>query len=195
MTTPGLRERKKAKTLRAIQDQALRLVAEQGYNATTVEQIAEAAEVSPSTFFRYFPTKEDAIVADEYDPVIIEAIVAQPSDLTPMQAVRRTFAELFPPFLEDDSERVLTRAKLIFEVPALRNRALSNVLVTQRLICEAVATRLGREPEDMQIQQFAGAVIGVLTPVLIAWVESGGATPLWRLVDDAMAHLEAGLPL
>jgi AcrR family transcriptional regulator len=70
---PGLRERKKAKTRAAIQEQAMRLFRERGYEATTVEQIAEAAEVSPSTFFRYFPTKEAVVMYDVLDQILIEA--------------------------------------------------------------------------------------------------------------------------
>ena len=66
----GLRERKKAKTKSAIQSHAIRLFREQGFAATTVEQVAEAAEVSPSTVFRYFATKEDLVVNDDYDPII-----------------------------------------------------------------------------------------------------------------------------
>ena len=74
MNSPGLRERKKQKTRWAIQEHALRLFAEQGYEATTVDQIAAAAEISPSTFFRYFPTKEDLVIEDEYDALLVEGL-------------------------------------------------------------------------------------------------------------------------
>ena len=76
---PGLRERKKQQTRAAIQREALRLIAERGYHATTCEQIAAAAEVSPATLFRYFPTKEDIVLQDGYDPVIASAVLARPS--------------------------------------------------------------------------------------------------------------------
>jgi AcrR family transcriptional regulator len=75
---PGLRERKKARTRAAIREHALRLFGEQGYQRTTVEQIAAAAEVSPSTFFRYFPTKEDLVLQDDMDTRMVEAFGRQP---------------------------------------------------------------------------------------------------------------------
>ena len=92
---PGLRERKKAKTRAAIQEHALRLFREQGYDATTVEQIAEAAEVSPSTFFRYFPTKEDVVAYDALDPLVMAAWRAQPADMRPIAAMRKAMWDVF----------------------------------------------------------------------------------------------------
>jgi AcrR family transcriptional regulator len=91
----GLRERKKAKTRAAIRDHAMRLFDEQGYAATTVEQIAEAADVSPSTFFRYFPTKEDTVLADDYDPLIVAELRAQPPEMNPIEAIRRSIHAVF----------------------------------------------------------------------------------------------------
>ncbi|HYQ36885.1 MAG TPA: TetR family transcriptional regulator, partial [Mycobacterium sp.] len=81
----GLRERKKIKTRLAIRREAFRLFDANGYAATTVEQIAEAAEVSPSTFFRYFPSKESLLLADDLDPLVLAAFKAQPPDLSPSQ--------------------------------------------------------------------------------------------------------------
>src|SRR5438552_19010789 len=82
----GLRERKKAKTRAAIQRHALQLFREQGYEATTIEQIAQAAEFSPSTFFRYFRTKEDVALSDDLDPQFMSSFEAQPTQLTPVPA-------------------------------------------------------------------------------------------------------------
>ncbi len=92
---PGLRERKKARTRASIREHALRLFREQGYQATTVEQIAAAAEVSPSTFFRYFPTKEDVVLQDDMDTRMIEALERQPAGLSPLGAVRAAIREVF----------------------------------------------------------------------------------------------------
>ena len=89
----GLRERKKAKTRAAIREHALRLFREQGYGGTTVEQIAEAAEVSPATFYRYFPTKEDVVLQDDLDVLTFGSFEAQPAELSPLAAVRAAMAD------------------------------------------------------------------------------------------------------
>ncbi|HZZ53933.1 MAG TPA: TetR family transcriptional regulator, partial [Trebonia sp.] len=94
----SLRERKKARTRAAIREHALRLFREQGYDATTVEQIAAAAEVSPSTFFRYFPTKEDVVLQDGFDDRMFEAFDRQPPSLTPIAALRVAMRETIATF-------------------------------------------------------------------------------------------------
>src|ERR1700735_5238989 len=88
----GPRERKKARTRAAIREHALRLFREQGYHATTVEQIADAAEVSPSTFFRYFPTKEDVVLQDDFDILALAELEAQPPELSPVAGFRAAAA-------------------------------------------------------------------------------------------------------
>ena len=93
---PGLRERKKARTRASIREHALRLFREQGYGATRVEQIAEAAEVSPATFYRYFPTKEDVVLQDDMDVLTLEALGAQPAGLSPLAAVRGAVGSALP---------------------------------------------------------------------------------------------------
>src|SRR5579862_40583 len=120
----GLRERKKAKTRAAIQQQALALFREQGYAATTVEQIADAAEISPSTFFRYFPSKEDVVLYDDLDPHIIAAYNAQPAELSPIQALRGAMRVVFAEVPADVMAQQLERSRLIISVPELRMRML-----------------------------------------------------------------------
>src|SRR5579863_10577394 len=102
----GLRERKKARTRASLREHALRLFREQGYQATTVEQIAAAAEVSPSTFFRYYPTKEDVVLQDDMDTRMIEALERQPAGLGPVTAVRAATREVFASYSAADLDLI-----------------------------------------------------------------------------------------
>src|SRR5271165_1303643 len=113
----GLRERKKARTRASIREHALRLFREQTYQGTTVEQIAAAAEISPSTFFRYFPTKEDVVLYDDFDPQLYAAFAAQPPELSPVQAMRRALNQLFASLPVAEMEQQWDRGQLILSVP------------------------------------------------------------------------------
>lgn len=190
----GLRERKKAKTRAAIQAEALRLFREQGYAATTVEQIASAAEVSESTFFRYFGTKEDVVLHDRFDPLLIEAFHAQPAELGPIQALRATMNTVFGglPVAELEQERV--RGELIFSVPELRARLLVQLTETLEMTAGMLAERVGRSPDDFAVRVATGAVMGIALAVAVAAAERPGVDYL-ALMDEGLAHLEAGLPL
>jgi AcrR family transcriptional regulator len=91
-----------------------------GYEATAVEQIAEAAEIAVSTFFRYFPAKEDLVLTDDYDPLIIEAFREQPPGLGPVEAVRRALRAVFAGLGGDEMADMRERAMLALAVPELR---------------------------------------------------------------------------
>jgi len=191
----GLRERKKLKTRRSIQQHALRLIHAQGYDATTVEQIAEAAEVSPSTFFRYFPTKEDTILTDEYDPLIARSLRAQPPDLSPVTAVRNTLHEIVGEMLADDRQRILDRARLLRSVSSLRSRQWDQMRETQDLMVGGLAERLGRSAADLELRSFVAAVLAVWETTVIAWVEDDGRGDLLVMLDQGITFLAAGCPL
>jgi AcrR family transcriptional regulator len=195
---PGLRERKKARTRAAIREHALRLIREQGYDGTTVEQIAEAADVSPSTFFRYFPTKEDVVLQDELDVLAIDAFEAQPADVPELAAIRAAMKQAFAALGEDELIRMRETTELILTVPELRARAIDEFARTIGVIAEAVARRSGRDPRDFAVRNFAGAIVGVVMAATTPWqdwaAEKHGADMVDR-IDAALAHLEAGLPL
>ncbi len=192
--TCGLRERKKARTRAAIREHALRLFREQGYHATTVEQIAAAAEVSPSTFFRYFPTKEDVVLQDDFDILGVEAFDAQPADLSPVAAYRAAAAQMFAALTPEELARFRETTELTLTVPEVRARALDEFARTIDLTAAAVARRTGRDPDDFAVRNLAGALIGVIMAATMPWSQAP-ATDMFERVDAALAHLEAGLPL
>jgi AcrR family transcriptional regulator len=190
----GLRERKKAKTKAAIREHALRLFHEQGYQATTVEQIAEAAEVSPSTFFRYFPSKEDVVLQDDYDPLLVAAFRDQPAELSPVAALRGAMREVFAGLSAEQMELERERQALVLSEPDLRAGALDGLGATIQLVAEVVAERVGRRQDELPVQTFAGAVLGVLLACLFAAAEDP-TVDIFTRIDEGLAHLEAGLPL
>jgi len=194
---PGLRERKKARTRAAIREHALRLFREQGYDATTIDQIAEAADVSPSTFFRYFPTKEDVVLQDDLDVLAVGAFEAQPPELSPIAAFRAAARDAFGALGEEDLARLRETTELSLTIPEVRARAMDELTRTIDFIAEAVARRAGRDPSDFAARNFAGAVVGVIMAANMPWEEfaNKGAGDMFDRIDAALAHLEAGLPL
>ena len=193
-TVVGLRARKKAKTRASIQHEALKLFRERGYEATTVEHIAEASEISPSTFFRYFRAKEDLVLTDDYDPLIVDAVRTQPAELGPIQAVRAGLRGVFGGLGEAELADMRDRAQLALAVPELRAGMLDQFAQMIRQITDLVAERVDRRAGDFAVSTLAGAILGVMISAEFYWVEHPDAD-LMGLLDDALAHLEAGLPL
>ncbi|MFG2248806.1 TetR family transcriptional regulator [Spirillospora sp. NPDC048823] len=184
----GLRELKKARTRAAIQREALRLFTERGYDATTVEQVAHAAEVAHTTVFRYFPTKEDLVVTDEADPVFYEALRTQPPELTPIQALRAAIRDVLGAFSEDIAT-ARERTVLILSVPALRGAAFGNYLETMRAVTAILAERADRGPDDVTVRTLTGAAFGIMLDIMLRWSEDP-SLDLPQSLDKALATLD-----
>jgi AcrR family transcriptional regulator len=190
---PGLRERKKARTRAAIREHALRLFREQGYDETTVEQIAEAAEVSPSTFFRYFPTKEDVVLQDDMELLWMDVFLAQPADMGPIAALRAAVRAAFEGMGPGELAQLRETMDMAVAVPAVRARMLAEFARTTQVIAQAVAERAGRSANDFEVQALAGAVVGI---AMAAWFDQPeDLDGFGAKLERGLALLEAGLPL
>ncbi|MGW3913659.1 TetR/AcrR family transcriptional regulator [Streptomyces sp. NPDC005070] len=191
---PGLRERKKIKTRIAIREATYRLIERQGYDATTIEQIAEAAEVSPSTVFRYFPTKEDIVLTDEYDPLLEQELRERPADEPWFDSLRHVLRKAVGVGTAEDPEISRLRTRLMVEVPAVRSRMMESMSVTGRLLSRAIGERSGLDPDGLEVRVFAMSLIGGLMETSLYWAETGQGDDLADLVERTVNVLEHGLP-
>src|SRR4051794_10276363 len=186
--SPGLRELKKQRTRIAIQEAALDLIVRQGYDATTCEQIAAAAEVSPATLFRYFPTKEDVVMQDDYDPLMAAAVAARPARERPFLAVRRALAQTLAQLPDQEIATVQERTRLLLSVPALRARLHEQSEAARVALADVLATRMGRPPDDLPVQATAAACAAAVSVAVEHWARNGGQ--LSNHIDTALAALE-----
>ena len=118
----SLRQRKRARTRAALIAAALELFERQGYEATTIDEIAAAADVSPRTFFRYFATKEEVALGDDLSPEILRLLVARPADEPMLESARHVVADSLVLVSEDDREALLARLRIVYRTPSLRAR-------------------------------------------------------------------------
>ena len=187
----GLRELKRQRTRAAIQTEAFRLFTEQGYEATTCEQIAAAAEVAPATFYRYFPTKEDVVLADEYDDLLAALVHDRPTNESPVRAVRRALAAGLEAVYAADADLIRERLRLVLSVPALRARRYEQTRATETLLAPQLAGRMGAAPGDLEVRAVTAAIVGAVVAAVEHWAEHDGSLP--DLVDTALAALEERL--
>ena len=193
-TRLGRRERKKLRTRALIQKEALRLFLEKGVEATTIEEIAEAADIAPSTFFNYFPTKEDVVLQDDLDPVLLEAINMEPAGLGPIAVLREAIHKVFSQLTPEQNTIFQRRLGLMASNPTLRAAFLNQSASQLDEIVAVVARRSGRSSDDFAVRNLAGALLGVMMATFLTAANDPDAD-LLGLADQAMTHLEAGLPL
>ena len=194
----GLRERKKLRTRAAIRDHAMRLFREQGYSETTVDQIAGAAEVSPSTFFRYFPTKEDVVLQDDMEPMLVEALEQQPRELGMVAAIQASMRAVSASLSEEQWDLLRQTAELGMTIPEVRARAMDDFSRTIAMMAGAMARRTGLSPDDLRVRTASGAIFGAIMAATAPWdtykAEQINAD-LFQRVDDALAVLQESLRL
>jgi AcrR family transcriptional regulator len=192
--TPGLGERKRLRTRATVADTALRLFAARGFDQVTVEEIAEASEVSPRTFFRYFAAKEDTLFAesDAGRDVLLEALAAQPSDvalLDALQAAMRAVAEHYA----DQRDRLRMRQEVITSSLSLRSRTAER---QQRwegdVVSHVRASGRAGDMDDFELRLLVASTATSLRVAIETWIALDAGADLADLLEAAFRRLCAG---
>jgi AcrR family transcriptional regulator len=191
----GLRERKKLRTRAQLTDAAIRLFTDRGFDATTVEDIAEAVEVSPRTFFRYFDSKEDVVVRlfDDTGQQLRAMLAARPTEEPPFTAVRAALGSLVQLYTAQ-ADRVLAIKRLAFGTSAIRAALLDRQAQWENGMTDELAVRLGVDPDrDPRPGLVAAVAWAAFSTAVARWVASDGREDLRALVDQALAAVGSGL--
>jgi AcrR family transcriptional regulator len=187
------RERKRTKTRLMIQAEALRLFAEKGYSETTVEEVADAAAISPRTFFRYFPSKEDVVIWDEYDPLVPELLQARPDEEPPIETLRAVIRQALTSLYQSDPERLLARVRLSFSVPELRARFAEEQQRGMETLAPLLEQKRWTRTDDLQLRVIGAALIAAVSVALDRWQQDDGKSDLLALLDQTIDALAKGI--
>ena len=191
MTQPGLRERRRDSTRRSLEDAALRLFARDGFDATTVEAIAAAAEVSPRTFFRYFATKDEVLNPERRarQARLRDAVAAVPLEgLDDLAVALAALADLADDLVAD-RELLLLQRQAVITSPVLRGRTYDVLQSWQQTLAAALAARRGAPLDDLAALSAAAAGIGVWQAVVARWLDDRADGDLGDLLAEAVAGL------
>ena len=193
---PGLRQRKKAEARAALVEAALRLFAERGFDAVTVEEIAEAAGVSRRTFFRYFPAKEEvALERRRVQLDILERTLAAAPPSVPVEVVIRDALGAVAQVYERDRRRILRERAVFARSGTLALADLELDRAFERAIASAVDERVGGgEGDARRARIFAAALMGVVRVALEDWAASRGRVSLRELGEEAVSAALGMLP-
>ncbi|PJE94210.1 TetR family transcriptional regulator [Streptomyces carminius] len=187
---PTLWDRSRQAAIESILETALRLFAEEGYEATTTARIAREAGISQRSLFRYFGSKED-LVCGEQDArgvLLKETVAAQPDDVSVWEALRTGLIAATVP--DHPPERALEISRLIHSTPSLRARQTEKRLRWQELLAPEVERRMGLDGGPVPragALAVIGTVFACMDAAVDAWVASGGTADALALYDEAVA--------
>jgi AcrR family transcriptional regulator len=192
----NLRERKKARTRESLREAALELFARRGFDRTTVDDIAEACEVSPRTFFRYFATKEDVLYADDptWRDVVLAEIAERPVHEAPFAALRAAMLVVAHDY-ERDRDKLAVRVRIVAESPQLQIYRAVRQQGWEADVVNALEQRSGVRGAQARHELELLAAIGIdaLRVTLNAWLVDGRGPGLVTRLDRAFARLASGL--
>ncbi|GAB3705753.1 TetR/AcrR family transcriptional regulator [Amycolatopsis oliviviridis] len=185
----SLRDRQRAETRLLVQTCAVRLFTDVGYDATTVADVAAAAGVSAMTVYRHFPTKEDLVLYDEYDPVTASAVLGQPASLPLAARIGRGLESTAALGTSEEKAFLLARLRLMISVPALRARHLDSQYATADAIVAALCGSAPAPEEEFRVRATAMACLGAAHVALIRWAETDGESDLPALIRQTLTSV------
>ncbi|MGH3623780.1 MAG: TetR family transcriptional regulator [Sciscionella sp.] len=192
----GLRERKKRATRAALSAAALRLSAERGMDNVTIEEIAQAVDVSTRTFFNYFSSKEEAIMADNEQRAekMYAALLARPAGEPIMLGVRNAVLAVLDEIGEPSREWA-EQVRLVHKTPSLLPHQMAANAEVERGLARVIAERTGVDPEESMHPALVAASAGMAVRVAAErWIDGRGPRSLAELIREAMDQLARGLP-
>ncbi len=175
-TGGGLRLRKRAETHARIQAEAIRLFLAQGFEATTLDAIADAADVSRRSLFHYFASKEEIVFSAKADfpGLVAEAIGRRPAEEPLLDMVENALTEMSTRLLSPDARAL---ARLIHDTPALSAGDQAKYEMVERVLAKALADRKGLADTDIACRVTAATAIGILKLSTEAWLTGDDAGP------------------
>lgn len=191
---PGLRARKKQDTARRIEAVALDLFGRDGFEATTVEAIAAAAEISPRTFFHYFATKEDVALADYADRLaaVTRTLEAQPAKTRPWKALAAAFGAVAADY-ESERDALVGRFRIMVGAPSVFARSLQLQAGWEDAVAAVLADRMGAGDSDIEPRLLAAAGLAAMRSAMHHWLATGTSTGLPDEVQSCFRRLGRGL--
>ena len=171
-----------------IQSQAFMLFQEQGYHDTTINQIAEAADISPATYFRYFPTKEAVVLFDALDFVMQEN-AEPPESLSPIEAMQWVYNNALGKLTTEQAEEQRLRFELIRSVPELRARLADEMITHTEQLTKFISKRMGAGFDPVRSRALAGAVVGAMLAGMLHDNSQDSYASLVSVYLGQLAHL------
>lgn len=188
----GLRERNRRQTLQRITDVGMELFLANGYEATTLDEIAAAAGISRRTFFYYFKSKDDILLAHiaSYDDALRASIRDHAAAGAPIDVVREALLEISARF---QTSRTVAISRMIRESEVLSSRKHRNELHREQVLYEALCEVWPAKDRRDRLRLVAMAASGALRIAVDAWLEQGGKRQLTKYIQDAFANLKAAI--